>query len=158
MACGCTTSPVVHPVGDEALHPEPDEVRVWACQAWEALANVGKYVRRSSSWEALDQLHGARTDLFLFWALAESVPQARYGLTAPIDAGARMPPAIEKSVAGPHRGEVLVAARHLAENLTDLQMVLSGDDLYELPQEFAAFVVADLARATASAPLVEKRR
>jgi hypothetical protein len=53
----------VHIVGDEALRPTADEVRVWACQAWEALTNVGKYVRRSSYWEALDQLHEARTSL-----------------------------------------------------------------------------------------------
>ena len=45
---------LVHIVGDKALAPKADEVRVWACQAWEALANVGKDVRRSSFWESLD--------------------------------------------------------------------------------------------------------
>jgi hypothetical protein len=137
----------VHVVGDDALYPRADEVRVWACQAWEALANVGKYVRRSSFLEALDQLYEARGNLFRLWALAENVPQARYGLTALIDAGARMPPAVDKSFARPNQGEVLVAARHLADILTDLQTVLSSHERYDLPHEFAAFIAVDLARS-----------
>ena len=51
-------------VGDEALAPSADEPRLWACQAWEALANVGKYARRSSYWEALGQLNEARANVF----------------------------------------------------------------------------------------------
>ena len=46
----------VHIVGDDAIDPEADEARVCACPAWEALANVGKSVRRPSYWETLDQL------------------------------------------------------------------------------------------------------
>ena len=95
-------------VGDQVLEPEPDEVRVWACQAWVALANVGKYLRRSSPWEALRELDDARTNLFRLWALAESVPQARYGVTAIVDTvGAKMPPGIDKSLAGADVGPVL---------------------------------------------------
>ena len=84
--------------GDGAVDAKADEVRLWACKAWEALANIGKYVRRSSYWEAIDQLHEARANLFRLWALAEGVPQARYGVTALIDTGARMPPGIDKSI------------------------------------------------------------
>lgn len=137
----------VHIVADEALGPTADEVRAWVCQAWEALANVGKYVRRSSCWEALDQLHEARTNLFRLWALAERMPEARYGLTALVDAGASMPPGIDKSIARANGGEELAAARYLAEMLTNLQHVLSSHQRYELPEEFAAFVTADLAQA-----------
>jgi predicted nucleotidyltransferase len=90
----------VHMVGDEALYPDADEVRVWACQAWEALANVGKHFRRSSYWEAADQLHEARTKVFRLWAPAEQVPQARFGVTALIDCGGRMPPGIDNSLRG----------------------------------------------------------
>jgi predicted nucleotidyltransferase len=147
----------VHIVGDDGLYPKADEVRVWACQAWEALANVGKYVRRSSFFEALDQLDEARVYLFRLWALSEHVPQARFGLTALVDAGAKMPPAIDKSIAGPNQAEVLVAARHLAGILKDLQTVLTSHDRYDLPHEFAAFVAVDLARVTAHAPLEEHR-
>ncbi|HTT91052.1 MAG TPA: hypothetical protein VMF65_15970 [Acidimicrobiales bacterium] len=144
----------VHVAGDEALAAKADEVRVWACQAWEALANVGKYVRRSSYWEAVDQLHEARANLFRLWAVAERVPQARYGVTAIIDAGAGMPPAIEKSVPGTNVGDVLTAARYLAETLIGLQHLLSSNERYELPDHFGAFVVADLARADDHGPSV----
>jgi hypothetical protein len=44
-----------HVVGEEVLDPKPEEVRLWACQGWEALINVGKYLRRSSFWEALSR-------------------------------------------------------------------------------------------------------
>jgi hypothetical protein len=137
----------VHIAGDEVLEAKPDEVRVWACQGWEALANIGKYVRRSSYWEAVDQLHEARANLFRLWALAERVPQARYGVTALVDAGAGMPPAIEKSIPGTSLGDVLTAARYLAETLIGLQHLLSSNEPYELPDHFGAFVAADLARA-----------
>ena len=137
----------VRVASDEALDAKPDEVRVWACQAWEALTNVGKYVRRSSYWEAADQLHEARSNLFRLWALAERVPEARYGITALIDAGAGLPPGIDKSGPGASVGEVLTAARYLAGMLIGLQHLLSSDERYELPHEFGAWVAADLAQA-----------
>ncbi len=145
----------VHIVGDEALDPKADEVRAWACQAWEALANVGKYVRRSSYWEALDQLHEARGNLFRLWALAERVPQARYGVTALIDSGARMPPGIDNSLPGTNVTEVLAAAHYLAAALSDVQRVLSHHERNELPDDLAVFVTADLAQAEAGRPLAE---
>lgn len=133
-------------VSDQALEPEADEVRVWACQAWVALANVGKYLRRSSPWEALRALDDARTNLFRLWAFAESVPQARYGVTAIVDTvGARMPPGIEKSLAGADVGELLVASRYLAKTLADLQERLHGAGPYRLPFAFGEFIRADLA-------------
>jgi predicted nucleotidyltransferase len=142
----------VHVVGDEALDPKADEPRVWACQAWEALANVGKYVRRSSYWEAEGQLHEARDSVFRLWAFAERVPQARYGLTALVDAGARMPPGIDNSVAGASVREVLGAARCLADLLIRIQHLLSSDGRYELPDGFGTFVAADLVQAEADCP------
>ena len=66
----CDPEGAVHIAGDEALDAQADEVRVWACQSWEALANIGKYVRRSSYWEAVDQLQEGRANLFRLWALA----------------------------------------------------------------------------------------
>jgi predicted nucleotidyltransferase len=137
----------VHIVGDEALDPKSEEVRIWACQAWEALANVGKYIRRSSFWESLEALHEARTHLFRLWALAQNVPQARYGITALIDSRATLPPGIDKSLPGNGLDGVLTAARYLAETLTELQELLRGNEQYELPDHFGVFVVADLAQA-----------
>lgn len=141
-------------VGDEVLDPKPDEVRLWACQGWVALTNVGKYLRRSSFWEAQRELEEARSNLLRLWALAEQVPQARYGVTALLDVdGAKMPPGIEKSLPGTTLGELLAAARYLAETLTDLQRRLGGSESesYVLPEAFADFVVADLADIAADA-------
>jgi hypothetical protein len=104
----------VHIAGDEALDAKADEVQVWACQAWEALANVEKYVGRFSYWEAVHRLHEARANLFRLWALAERVPLARNGVTALIDAGASMPLAMDKSIPGASVGEVLAAGCYLA--------------------------------------------
>ena len=81
------------------------------------------------------------------WALAEGVPQARYGVTAIIDAGASMPAGIDKSVPGTSLGDVLTAARYLAETLIGLQHRLSSNERYELSDHFGAFVAADLASA-----------
>jgi hypothetical protein len=85
--------------------------------------------------------------LFRLWALAERVPQARYGITAIVDAGARLPPGINKSGPGTSVGEVLTGARYLAGMLIGLQHRLSSDERYELPVEFGAWVAADLAQA-----------
>ena len=145
----------VHIVGHEALDPRAEEVRVWACQAWEALANVGKYVRRSSYWEVRGELDEARANMFRLWALAEHVPQARYGLTALVDAGARMPPGIDKSIAGASVGDLLSAARYLADVLIRLQHRLSSNEGFELPDGLGAFVAADLAHAQPDSPRFE---
>ena len=103
----------------------------------------------------MGQLHEARANVFRLWALAEGVPQARYGLTALIDAGAGMPLGIEKSIAGTTVGKVLCAARNLADILTRLQHLLNSNERYELPDGFGAFVVADLAQAEADSPRFE---
>ena len=133
--------------GDEALDAKPEEVRVWACQAWESLTNVGKYVRRSSYWEAIDQLLEARANLFRLGVLVERVPEARFGITALIDAGSGLPPGIEKSGPGTSVGEVLNAACYIAEMIIGLQHLLGSDGRYELPDELGAWVAADLAQA-----------
>jgi hypothetical protein len=129
----------------QVLDPKPEEVRLWACQGWEALVNVGKYLRRSSFWEELSQVEEARTYVFRLWALAENVPQARYGITALIDAGASMPPGIDKSLPGTDLTELLGAARYLAKALTELQHRLGRNGPYQLPDAFAEFVATDLA-------------
>jgi hypothetical protein len=59
-------------------------------------------------------------------------------------------------------GSVAMAARTLGSRigldekvLTDLQMVLSSHERYELPDESAAVVAVELARIAAFAPQVE---
>jgi hypothetical protein len=109
---------VVTVLGDDALDPKPDEVRLWAFESWVALANVGKYLRRSSFWEAERELELARANLFRLWALAEQVAQARYGVTALLDTeGAALPPGIERSLPGDNLSALLSASVYLAEQL-----------------------------------------
>ena len=134
-------------VSDQALEPEADEVRVWACQAWVALANVGKYLRRSSPWEALrarSTMHvptcsGSGPSPSLSPKPATASPRS----LTPLERGCR--PGIEKSLAGADVGELLVASRYLAKTLADLQERLHGAGPYRLPFVFGEFIRADLA-------------
>ncbi len=52
-----------------------------------------------------------------------------------------------RALPGTRVGEVLTAARHIAEMLTGLQHLLTSDERYELPDELGAWVAADLAQA-----------
>ena len=97
----------------------------------------------------MGQLHEARANVFHLWAPAEPVPQARYGITALVDARARMPRGIDKSIAGANVGDLLGAACYLADVLIRLQRRLTSNDGFELPDGFGAFVAADLANAEA---------
>lgn len=132
-------------VGEEQLDPKPDEVRLWACDAWVCLANVGKYVRRSSFWEAERELASARTNLFRLWALAEAVPQARYGVAAIFDSEAKsLPPGIEKSLPGTSPPDVLAAARYISHQLIAVQERLQKESGFAMPMSFGDFVRRDL--------------
>lgn len=136
---------VVVVVDEAALDPKPDEVRLWACEAWVALANVGKYLRRSSFWEAERELAAARTNLFRLWALAEGIPQARYGVAAIFDTEKKtLPPDVEKSLPGTTQGDVLAAARYIIGQLLDLQERLRNEQGHDMPMSFGYFVQKDL--------------
>jgi hypothetical protein len=81
-------SEVVGPVRDQVVLYDPDrdvtsspqeqavtpqQVREWAFGGWCALADLGKYLRRGSPWEALQRLNEARDQLWRLWAV---LPQA----------------------------------------------------------------------------------
>ena len=109
---------LVEVVSDAVLAPRPEEVRLWAASAWEALLNLGKHVRRGSCWEARRQLEEARALLFQLWAHAEGVAQARYGVTALYDLEPpRLPVGIGRTLAGLHLAELAGAGRALGELL-----------------------------------------
>jgi hypothetical protein len=122
-----------------------DVAWTWACLAWEALANLGKYLRRRSPWEAYDRLEAARNHLWQLWALAETVPEPEYGITSVVDAeGApSFPAGIEQTLAGLDLAEILEAASRLAVLLTDLQDLLKARGA-RVPEAFGRFVTEDL--------------
>ena len=77
-----------------------DDVREWAFEAYVALLNMDKYLRRGSLWEALEQLHAGRTQAWRLWAVARDVAFPVFGLTAVLDEEqAGSPPGLEATVA-----------------------------------------------------------
>src|SRR5947199_380510 len=62
-----------------------EEIREWAFGGWCALADLGKYLRRGSTWEALARLNEARSQLWQLWAVTLGVPDPQYGLTSVLD-------------------------------------------------------------------------
>lgn len=95
-----------------------EDVREWAFVGWIALANLDKYVRRGSPWEALEQLHDARTYVWRLWAVTRGAPYPAFGLTAVLD---QSPPAplsgLERTVASLELHDLRRAAIALASLL-----------------------------------------
>ena len=127
--------------------PPPDLAAAawpWACLAWEALANLGKYLRRGSIWEAHDRLEAARGHLWQLWALAETASEPQYGVTSVLDAAASLPAGIESTVAGLEPSDLLGAATRLGALLSELEARLSTDRGYRFPEHLGRFVADDL--------------
>lgn len=77
------------------------QVREWAFLAWMALADVAKYLRRGSAWEALARLGEVRDRIWALWAAARGAHQPAYGLTQVLDRDpGDLPAGIEATVAG----------------------------------------------------------
>lgn len=88
-----------------------DDVRRWMYGGLVRLSACHKYLVRGSLWEALEQLHLARGDLWRLWAAAQRVPDAQYGLTAVLDVPhAPILPGIERTVASLDRAQLTRAA------------------------------------------------
>ena len=123
----------------------PDQVREWAFAGWCALADLGKYLRRGSVWEALNRLHDARAELWRLTATALGVPNPQYGVTSVLDFAAdRLPAAIAETVSDLDPAGLLAAGRSLAARLTEAGAALAPDQRAELPLAMAGFVTADL--------------
>lgn len=126
--------------------PSPEQVREWAFQGWCALADLGKYLRRGSAWEALGRLHEARGQLWQLWAAAHDVPQPQYGLTSILDfAPGQIPPGMADTVSGLEPARLLAAARRVAELLAGAGKLLRPEQRAMLPDAMARYVTADLA-------------
>lgn len=124
----------------------PAQIREWAFGGWCALADLGKYLRRQSWWEALERLHEARSQLWKLAAAAGDVPDPQYGLTSILDfAPGQIPAGIEATVAGLDPAELLSAARRIAALLRETGRRLSADRQAVLPDAMADYITSDLA-------------
>jgi hypothetical protein len=133
-----------------SFQPRPvtaEQVREWAFGGWCALADFGKYLRRGSSWEALDRLHEARSQAWKLWGASLDVPNPQYGLTSILDfAPGRMPPGMAATVGDLDPVRQLVAASALAGQLAAAGSSLAPALRAVLPGAMAEFVTSDLAK------------
>ena len=121
------------------------QVREWAFGGWCALADLGKYLRRGSTWEALARLNEARAQLWQLWAVTLDVPDPQYGLTSILDfAPGQVPASFEGTVADLDPGRLLDAARRVAALLHEAGERLPDDQRAVLPGAMARYITVDL--------------
>jgi hypothetical protein len=125
----------------ETPGPGAGQLREWAFGGWCALADLAKYVRRGSVWEALDRLHEGRTQLWRLHAAASGIADPQYGLTSVLDfAPDDIPGGIEETVAGLSLPSLLAAARQVARLLTATGQRLPAGAQAALPHAMATYV------------------
>ena len=121
------------------------QIREWAFGGWCALADLGKYLRRGSTWEALARLNEARAQLWQLWAVTLDVPDPQYGLTSILDfAPGQVPASFEGTLADLDPGRLLDAARRVAALLHEAGERLPDDQRAALPGAMARYITADL--------------
>ena len=119
----------------------PEQLREWAFGGWCALADLAKYVRRGSVWEALDRLHEARTQLWRLHAAASGIADPQYGLTSVLDfAPEDIPAGIGETVAGLSLPSLAAAARQTARLLAAAGQRLPAEAQAALPLAMARYV------------------
>lgn len=85
----------------------------WEQLARIALANVDKYLKRASLWEAIQQLDDARRMLLQVYAFAKGVEYPSFGLTAILDAEVSLPEGLDETVARPDHAALTRARQAL---------------------------------------------
>jgi predicted nucleotidyltransferase len=124
----------------------PEDVREWAFLGWIALANLDKYLRRGSPWEALEQLHEARTNLWRLWAVVCAARYPAFGLTSALDLS---PPAIPTGLEGTtstlEAADVRRAGMTLASMLDRISASAADVVGAEVPHAMAGFISNRLA-------------
>jgi sporulation protein YlmC with PRC-barrel domain len=146
---------------EEKTSTSNEQVRIWACLAWEALTNVGKYLRRQSPWEAHRSLETARDMFWRVWAVAEAIPEPQYGLPSVLDVRPpiELPSEVNDTVAGLEPTELLRAAQSLAATLAGVQDgLMTSADADRLPTAFGRFVRSDLQRVRPAGAYARDRR
>jgi len=136
------------PVTSPNMQADPGQIREWAFLGWTALADLTKYLRRGSLWEAMQRLHEARTQVWRLWAVAHDVPYPLFGLTAVLDEPqAGVPPGIETTVAALELNDLLRAGRLCALLLDQIGNLAANRLKVELPTGMAAYVQSGLHQA-----------
>lgn len=124
----------------------PAQAREWAFNGWNCLADVGKYLRRGSAWEALERLHQARAEYWRLLATAAEVANPQFGITSLLDfAPDAVPADLARTVSQLDHGGLLRAARRLADELTEVGELLPAELRAALPAAMADYIRADLA-------------
>lgn len=118
-------------------------VREWAFLGWEALANLVKYLRRGSLWEALARLEQARDRIWALWAAARGARYPTFGLSQVLDRDpGDLPPGIEATVAGLDAAALTAAAIAAGEVLTRVSQLAAQAYAADLPVAMAGHVTA----------------
>src|SRR5215475_137792 len=125
----------------------PEQIREWAFFGWCALADVDKYLRRGSVWEAHNRLHEARHHIWALWATANGALYPWHGLSQVLDQDPRdLPPGIETTIAGLDPVDLLRAARASATLLTHVSKAAAARYAANLPSTMDGYVTSALAR------------
>ncbi len=137
----------------EQQPPTPQQLREWAFAGWCALADLGKYLRRGSVWEARHRLHDARDNAWRLWAAVLDVANPQYGLTSILDfAPDRLPAGMEGTVSQLDHASVLASARNVASQITEAGDRLTPEQRALLPDAMARYITDDLAAIAADQP------
>ena len=127
----------------------PVQVREWAFNGWACLADVGKYLRRGSAWEALERLHQARNEYWRLLATASGVANPQFGVTSLLDfAPSQVPADLAATVSALDLGGLLAAALALAARLGEIGDLLAPGQRAALPMAMAGYITEDLAAIT----------
>ena len=125
-------------------------VREWAFLACAALADVGKYLRRRSPWEAHARLGTARDELWKLVAVTVAVRDPQFGVTSILDyAPELLPASMRATVAELDLDAIATAARAVAALLAQTADQLPSAAAGEFPAEMLAYVTAALAALAA---------
>lgn len=139
-------------VGDRTVDADridAELVREWAFLGWEALANLVKYVRRGSSWEALARLNAARDRIWSLWAGARGARYPVFGLSQVLDRDpADLPAGIEETVADLDLDRLRRAGVAAGRVLTQVSGFAAAVHGGELPDAMAAHVTGLLEALT----------
>lgn len=121
--------------------PDGATVREWAFLGWVALADLVKYLRRGSLWEALERLHEARSQVWRLWAVTHGLRYPVYGMTSVIDhPEIALPPGIEATVAALNGNDLLRAASACADLLREVTQSAARAVGGDPPTAMASFV------------------